>query len=137
MRIARRRGADGVNVVIVAPCHVPLAIGGAEKLWWGLLEHLNGHTNHQADIVKLPGPEGDFWEVVDSYRAFSALDLTPYEVIISGKYPAWMSDHPCHVCYMLHPLRGLYDTYPRQLPDRCEVDHPDVNALLTLVRGTG
>jgi glycosyltransferase involved in cell wall biosynthesis len=123
-----------VNIVIVAPCHVPLAIGGAEKLWWGLLQHLNRSTPHHADIVKLPGPERDFWEVVSSYRAFSELDLTYYDAIISGKYPAWMSDHPRHVCYMLHPLRGLYDTYPPGLPARCEVDHPDVRALLSLVR---
>jgi glycosyltransferase involved in cell wall biosynthesis len=124
-----------VNVVIVAPCHVPLMIGGAEKLWWGLLEHLNGHTPHHADIIKLPGPERDFWEVVDSYRAFSALDLTYYDAIISGKYPAWMSNHPRHVCYMLHPLRGLYDTYPRELSERCELDHPDLRPLTRLVRG--
>ncbi len=124
-----------MNVVIVAPCHVPLAIGGAEKLWWGLLEHLNGGTPHHADIVKLPTPESSFWEVVGSYRAFSELDLTPYDAIISGKYPAWMSDHPRHVCYMLHPLRGLYDTYPRELPDRCEMRHPGVRGLLGLVRG--
>jgi glycosyltransferase involved in cell wall biosynthesis len=123
-----------VNVVIVAPCHVPLAIGGAEKLWWGLLQHLNGHTSHHADIIKLPGPERDFWEVVDSYRAFSELDLTYYDAIISGKYPAWMSDHPRHVCYMLHPLRGLYDTYPPGLPARCAVTHPEVRPLLALVR---
>lgn len=123
-----------VNIVIVAPCHVPLAIGGAEKLWWGLLEHLNRRTRHHADIVKLPGPERDFWEVVGSYRAFSELDLTYYDAIISGKYPAWMTDHRRHVCYMLHPLRGLYDTYPPGLGARCELNHPDVRALLSLVR---
>ncbi len=123
-----------MNIVIVAPCHVPLAIGGAEKLWWGLLQHLNRDTPHHADIVKLPGPERDFWEVVSSYRAFSELDLSYYDTIISGKYPAWMTDHPRHICYMLHPLRGLYDTYPPGLPARCEVDHPDVRALLAMVR---
>jgi glycosyltransferase involved in cell wall biosynthesis len=123
-----------VNVVIVAPCHVPLVIGGAEKLWWGLLQHLNQQTPHHADIIKLPGPERDFWEVVDSYRRFSELDLRHYDAIISGKYPAWMSDHPRHICYMLHPLRGLYDTYPPGIQPRCEASHPDVRALVTLVR---
>jgi glycosyltransferase involved in cell wall biosynthesis len=123
-----------VNVVIVAPCHVPLVIGGAEKLWWGLLQHLNRQTPHHADIIKLPGPERDFWEVVDSYRRFSELDLRHYDAIISGKYPAWMSDHPRHICYMLHPLRGLYDTYPPGIPPRSEATHPDVRTLVTLVR---
>jgi glycosyltransferase involved in cell wall biosynthesis len=123
-----------MNVVIVAPCHVPLMIGGAEKLWWGLLAHLNRDTSHHADIVKLPSPEGDFWEVVSSYRAFSELDLRYYDVIVSGKYPAWMSDHPHHVCYMLHPLRGLYDTYPPGFGLRCELEHPELRGLLALVR---
>ena len=123
-----------MNVVIVAPCHVPLAIGGAEKLWWGLLAHLNRETSHQADIIKLPVPEGSFWEVVDSYRQFSTLDVRPYDAIITGKYPAWMTDHPCQVCYMLHPLRGLYDTYPPGSSLRCESDHPDLRGLLELVR---
>lgn len=123
-----------MNVVIVAPCHVPLAIGGAEKLWWGLLTHLNRRTRHQADIIKLPGPERNFWEVVDSYRSFSDLDLRHYDAVISGKYPAWMIDHPCHVCYMLHPLRGLYDTYPPGLGTSGDIGHPDVRGLLRLVR---
>jgi glycosyltransferase involved in cell wall biosynthesis len=123
-----------MNIVIVAPCHVPLMIGGSEKLWWGLLEHLNKRTPHYADIVKLPGPEASFWEVLESYRRFSELDLSPYELIISGKYPAWMVDHPAHVCYYQHPLRGLYDSYPVDLPQRCELFHPDIRAILELIR---
>jgi glycosyltransferase involved in cell wall biosynthesis len=123
-----------MNVVIVAPCHVPLAIGGAEKLWWGLLAHLNRETTHQADIIKLPAPEDSFWEVVDSYRQFSELDVRHYDAIITGKYPAWMTDHPCQICYMLHPLRGLYDTYPPGWPERYEADHPDLRGLLALLR---
>ena len=123
-----------MNIVIVAPCHVPLMIGGAEKLWWGLLDHLNHHTPHHADIIKLPGPERDFWEVVDSYRRFSDLNLRYYDLVVSGKYPGWMTDHPNHVCYMLHPLRGLYDAYPNDLPRRCELRHPDIRRLQALLR---
>lgn len=125
-----------MNVVIVAPGHVPLVIGGAEKMYWGLLEHLNRHTEHQADIIKVPSPERNFWEVVESYQRFSNLDLTPYEVIISSKYPAWMPNHPNHVCYMQHPLRGLYDTYPGNLSRRCKLRHPEVRQLVGLLRGT-
>lgn len=125
---------NSVDLVIVAPCPVPLAIGGAERLWWGLLHHINTHTAHRADIVKLPGPERDFWEVVNSYRAFSELDLSYYDAVVSGKYPAWMTDHPCHVCYMLHPLRGLYDTYPRGAPTNYRTRHPEIRALLEVVR---
>ena len=64
------------------------------------------------------------------------MDLREYDVIISGKYPAWMTDHPCHICYMLHPLRGLYDTYPGTLATLCHVSHPEVTRILSLLRDT-
>jgi glycosyltransferase involved in cell wall biosynthesis len=122
-----------VNIAIVAPSPVPLMIGGAENLWWGLLSHLNRRTRHAADLIKLPTPERDFWEVVDSYRRWSELDVSGYDLIISGKYPAWMVAHQCHVVYMLHPLRGLYDSYPSAWPERFESGHPEVRGLLDLL----
>ncbi len=107
-----------MDVAIVAPCPVPYARGGAENLWRGLQDHLNERTPHQAEILKLPSREFSFWELLDSYRAFAELDLTGFDVVVSGKYPAWMVDHPAHVVYLLHPLRGLYDTFPYfGLPD--------------------
>ncbi len=124
-----------MNIVIAAPGHVPLVIGGAERLWWGMLEHLNRETSYSADLIKLPAPERDFWEVVDSYRRFAELDLREYDAIISTKYPAWMSDHHRQICYMQHPLRGLYDTYPPNLPELCEDRHPEVRRLTALLRG--
>jgi glycosyltransferase involved in cell wall biosynthesis len=124
-----------MNIAILAPSPVPLMIGGAENLWWGLLEHLNRRTPHHADLIKLPTPERDFWEIVDSYRRWAALDVTGYDVVISGKYPAWMAAHPRHICYLLHPLRGLYDTYPIGWPERCESGDRDVRALVGLLEG--
>ena len=100
-----------MDVAIVAPCPVPYARGGAENLWRGLQDHLNERTVHQAEILKLPSREQSFWDLLDTYRSFAALDLTGFDVVVSGKYPAWMVDHPAHVVYMLHPLRGLYDSY--------------------------
>ena len=112
---------------------VPLTIGGAENLWWGLLEHLNRRTAHHADLIKLPTPERTFWEIVDSYRHWAALDVSGYEVVISGKYPAWMVSHPRHICYLLHPLRGLYDTYPAGWPEQCASSDPEVQALVDVL----
>lgn len=120
----------GVDVAIVAPCPVPYAIGGAENLWRGLQDHLNEHTPHQAEIIKLPAREHEFFDLVDSYRRFAELDLTGFDVVVSGKYPAWMVSHPRHVCYMLHPLRGLYDTYGFfGLPEVLDGAPPEVAAL--------
>jgi glycosyltransferase involved in cell wall biosynthesis len=100
-----------VNVAVVAPCPVPYAAGGAENLWRGLQDALNAATGHQAEIIKLPSPEHDAWSLLDSYQRFSELDLSGFDVVVSGKYPAWMVSHPRHVCWMLHRLRGLYDSY--------------------------
>lgn len=100
-----------MKIAIVAPSPVPFGIGGAERLWWGLLAAINQLTPGDADLIKLPSPEGDFWDLMASYRAFSRLDLGHFDLVITTKYPAWMVAHPNHVCYMQHKLRGLYDTY--------------------------
>jgi glycosyltransferase involved in cell wall biosynthesis len=100
-----------MKIGIVAPSPIPFTAGGAEKMWWGLMNEINKSTPHQADLVKLPTREGSFWELVESYAAFSRLDLSGFDLVISGKYPAWMASHPRHVCYMQHRLRGLYDCF--------------------------
>jgi len=96
---------------IVAPSPKPFVVGGAEKLWWGLLEAINQGTPHDADLIKLPSPERSFAELIASYRRFSRLDLDHFDLVISTKYPAWMLSHRNHCCYIQHRLRGLYDTY--------------------------
>ena len=100
-----------MKVAIIAPSSVPYTVGGAEKLWWGMLHHINQLTPHQPELIKIPSPERNFWELMDSYRAFSLLDLNHFDKVISTKYPAWMVDHPNHHCFLQHKLRGLYDTY--------------------------
>lgn len=119
-----------MQIAIVAPCAVPYMVGGAEKLWWGLATYLNEHTTHQAEIIKLPTPERDLLSLVRSYESFAALDLRPFDAVISGKYPAWMVEHPRHICYMLHRLRGLYDWYPHgtEVPAAL-ASHPATAAL--------
>ena len=100
-----------MKIAIITPHPIPFAIGGAENLWWGLQNHIEQNTPHTCDIVALVSPEDTLDGLVSSYKAFSELDLSAYDCVISGKYPAWMVRHPNHVCYMLHRLRGLYDTY--------------------------
>ncbi len=125
-----------MRIAIVAPSPVPFCIGGAENLWWGLLEYINQHTPHQADLIKLPSPERNFWELIDSYKNFHKLDLTHFDLVISGKYPAWMVRHPHHICYMLHRLRGLYDTYHlTRCPETYSSNNQAITALQQLMRG--
>lgn len=124
-----------MKIAIVAPCAVPYAVGGAEKLWWGLASHLNEHTAHQVELIKLPSPEADLVSLISSYEAFSRLDLGGFDLVISGKYPAWMVSHPRHVCYMLHRLRGLYDAYPGAAEIApADFRHPATAAFVAFMR---
>ena len=109
-----------MKIALVAPSGVPFAVGGAEKLWWGLNHHVNQLSDHQMELIKLPSPERNFAELMTSYRRFSELDLSHFDRVISTKYPAWMVQHPDHHLYLQHTLRGLYDTYP--WPDRATAD---------------
>ena len=104
-----------MKIGIVAPRPADAGIvGGAERLW-GTLRARLVDRGHDVDLVTLPTPESTFVEVLDSYEQFTNLDVERFDVVITGKYPAWMINHPRHVVYLLHPLRGLYDTYPIEL----------------------
>ncbi len=111
-----------MKIAIAAPSPVPFGVGGAEKLWWGMQDYFNRHTPHQCELIKLPVQEDGFWPLIDSYKKFYRLDLSSFDRIITGKYPAWMVQHPNHQIYMLHCLRGLYDDWPvppPQCPPAC------------------
>jgi glycosyltransferase involved in cell wall biosynthesis len=123
-----------MKIAIVAPSGIPFRIGGAENVWWGLLHYINQHTSHHADLIKLPSPEIDFWDLMDNYRRFSQLDLSHFDAVISCKYPAWMVQHPNHVCYMFHTSRGLYDLYPPSYPETYITDVPEILALQNFMR---
>lgn len=101
-----------MKIAVVGPSAVPFTIGGAEYLLNGLYDAINKYTPHQADLIKLPSREHSFWDLIHSYYDFYMLDLKHFDMVISTKYPSWMVRHPKSVCYMIHCLRGLYDTYP-------------------------
>ncbi len=110
-----------MQIAIIAPSHVPFVVGGAEKLWWGMLEYINKHTNHQCDLIRIPSNEAGFWNLVDAYHTFYHLDLSHFDLVISGKYPSWMVKHHNHHLYMLHTVRRLYDMY---MPSSNSTDIP-------------
>lgn len=101
-----------MRIAIVAPSPNPFVIGGAENLWWGMVEHLNQQTSHVADLIKLPVKETSLVDLVAGYEAFSRLDMSGFDLVISTKYPAWMISHPNHRVFLQHRCRGYYDWYP-------------------------
>ena len=95
----------------MAPSPIPFGPGGAESVWAGLYYELLTASSHDVELIKVPVRETTLPEVMAAYESFTSLDLSHFDMVITGKYPAWMVSHPRHVVYMLHPLRGLYDSY--------------------------
>lgn len=126
-----------MKIALIAPSGVPFVVGGAEKLWWGLSGHVNRHTPHAMELIKLPSPEQDFWQIAASYERWSLLDLSHFDAVISTKYPAWMVQHPNHVVYLQHTLRGLYDTYPQGMALQPARVPPAAQALWRLLQAPG
>lgn len=100
-----------MKIAVVGPSPIPYTIGGAENLMWGLCDAINQYTTHQAELIKVPVKELSFWDLIDSYYKFYQMDLSHFDMIITSKYPSWMVKHDNSICYMMHTLRGLYDTY--------------------------
>ena len=124
-----------MKIAIVAPSPVPFTVGGAENLYWGLQSYINEHTPHQCELIKVASPESNLEQLIDSYAKFSELELDHFDCVISTKYPAWMVRHRNHVCYMLHRLRGLYDTYHfTGLPEEVDWFHPDMREAAALAK---
>jgi len=126
-----------MKIGIVAPSPVPFTIGGAEYLYSGMQNAINNFSSHQCEVIKIPVKEGSFWEIIDSYYKFYTLDLECFDLVISTKYPSWMISHPNHILYMVHHLRGLFDTYhffnkPEKIPDFLITD--SIEKIVAIIR---
>lgn len=123
-----------MNIAIVAPSSVPFVVGGAEKFWKGLANGFCNHSSHFTELIKIPCKENNFWNLIQSYKTFSELDLSHFDLIISTKYPAWMVEHPNHIVYLQHTLRGLYDTYHlTNLPTSLSTCDKKLHALVSFL----
>ena len=122
-----------MDVAIVAPCPIPYTVGGAENLCRWLQDYINDHTEHQAETIKLPTREFGFWSLIDAYARFAELDLSGFDAVVSMKFPAWMVHHRRHVVLLAHPLRVLYDLYPKQMSRQVVNPPRAVAELLELI----
>ncbi|MGC8790688.1 MAG: glycosyltransferase family 4 protein [Desulfurella sp.] len=103
-----------MKIAIVTPSPVPFVVGGAEKLFMGLLWYFNKLTPHSVELIKLPCKDQEFWSLMDCYKRFSELKLDYFDMVITTKYPAWMINHKNHHLYLQHTCRGVYDLYHKQ-----------------------
>lgn len=123
------RNSGVSTALIVAPSPVPLRLGGAERHWDAMRRSLE-EAGVATDLVKLPVREHTLVDLLEGYEAFLCMDLSHADLVITGKYPAWMVQHANHVVWMLHPLRGLYDTYNAAAH---EADDPTVGSHLEAI----
>ncbi len=100
-----------MKIAVIAPSPIPFVRGGIENLSLGLVNAVNNHTQHSAELIKLPIREDNFFRLLAAYWRFHRLKLDHFDLLIHMKYPTWMTSHPDQVVYMAHRLRGLYDTY--------------------------
>jgi hypothetical protein len=107
-----RTDAAPMRIAIVAPSPSPFLVGGAENLWWGMLAYLREETDPRRRPDQAAVKETTLADLVAGYEAFSRLDLSGFDAVISTKYPAWMVEHPNHTVYLQHRCRGFYDWYP-------------------------
>lgn len=113
-----------MKVALLAPQPVPPLRGGLDVLHERLAAEL------RAAAVSVPSPEHSLQDLAASYRAWSEVDASGYDLVLSTKYPAWMVQHRRHVVWMAHKLRGLFDLYPARLPLRPEqLAEPVASAL--------
>ena len=124
-----------MKIAVLGPSPVPYTIGGVENLLWGLCETINQKTPHQAELIKLPSREHDFWSLIESYYAFYTLDLNHFDAVICTKYPSWMIEHRNCIYYIAHRLRGLYDTYHFcGLPTEVLVGNPHIDSVVRYIQ---
>jgi len=124
-----------MNIAVLGPSPVPFTVGGVENLLWGLCETINQKTSHQAELIKLPSKEQDFWSLIENYYTFYKLDLSHFDVVICTKYPVWMIEHPNCIYYIQHRLRGLYDTYHfTNLPTEIKRGNQHIDAVLDYMK---
>jgi len=100
-----------MKIVLAAPSPVDFLIGGAEKLFMGMLYNLNQLSIHDIELIKIPCKDQNFWTLMEGYKKFSELNLDHFDMLITTKYPAWMIKHHNHMIYAQHTCRGVYDLY--------------------------
>ncbi|MGH1503715.1 MAG: glycosyltransferase [Acidimicrobiales bacterium] len=105
-----------MRIALVHPTPPDGTVGGAERHWEALTARL-GERGHDAELFCFPSHETTLREILDGYETFGRLEFGDHDLVITGKYPAWMLRHDRHVVYLIHTLRGLYDTYPRHLDE--------------------
>jgi glycosyltransferase involved in cell wall biosynthesis len=89
--------------------------GGAERFFTGLCDAFGG-VGVDADIIPVYNNESGFHSIIETYLRYYDLDLSEFDGVISSKAPAYVVNHPNHVCYLMHTIRVFYDMFESTFP---------------------
>lgn len=104
-----------MKIAVIAVASSTGALGGAERLYAGLVQALR-NEGADVDLLNVVSDETDFESIKESYLNFYDLDLNPYDGIISTKAPSYMARHGNHICYLIHTMRVFYDMFENEFP---------------------
>lgn len=105
--IEMRQGTSMKVAVVITESD---ASGGAERFYSALSAALK-KQGHNVSVVSLPAPEPDFETICANYNAFSEIELSDFDVVISTKAPSYAVKHPNHVVYLVHTVRAFDDMF--------------------------
>jgi glycosyltransferase involved in cell wall biosynthesis len=106
-----------MRVAVVCPVPITGESGGVERFHQWLVAALNAEDGVQADLVAVPADESCWEAVQETMRRFQLLDLSAYDAAISTKAPAYLLQHPNHICYLAHTMRVFYDMWEQEFPN--------------------
>ena len=107
--------------ILISLPQVPFVYGGAEKHMETLRLELE-KRNHEVDIARIPFQWQPPLKILDSVLANKLQDFREWsgkkiDLLISTKFPTWITDHPNHVTWLLHQHRQAYDLENTQFDD--------------------
>ena len=76
----------------------------------GLLQGL-GAIGCEPELITLPSGLESFESTLESYRAFSELDLSRFDAVVSSGPPTYAVSHAHHVVYIDELVRAYYDQF--------------------------
>jgi glycosyltransferase involved in cell wall biosynthesis len=103
------------RIAVIAVRSMRGEVGGAERVYEGLVAALNGHAV-KSELVEVVSDESSFEAIEETYLRLYDLDLAQYYGVVSTKAPSYLVRHPNHVCYLLHTMRVFYDMFEASFP---------------------
>lgn len=98
--------------VCVCDTQVPFVTGGAEALDTALVRQLRS-AGHAAELVTLPFAWTPRLQILQSALAWRLVSLDgaqgPPDLVVAGRFPAYLVRHPNKVAWLIHQFRQVYD----------------------------